>query len=59
MEFECGGEITLELVTHINELQHKLKVAVEFIQSVPDAHEHYGHELKSMCDDIIERIKAK
>ena len=41
------------------ELEKKLEIAVDFIKSVPDAHEHYGHELNSLCDDTLAAIKEK
>lgn len=43
----------------IFELEEKLEIAVDFIKSVPDAHEHYGHELNSLCDDALTAIKGE
>lgn len=40
------------------ELEKKLEIAALFIESVPDAHENYGHELKTMCDDALAAIKG-
>ena len=40
-------------------LEEKRKIAVEFIKSVPDAHENYGHELIQICQDVLKKISEE
>lgn len=42
----------------IIELEKKLVLAIQFIRNVPDAQDNYGHELKQMCDDIMEKMES-
>lgn len=52
--FESGQA---SAIPRMRELEKKLEIAVNFIKSVPGAHEHYGHELKSMCEEALAAIK--